>query len=162
MTGHGNGSVAIWLEMLSRPPRKRTFDAIDVSCEKSSTTLAQMRWQRLAPSWQARYVMKLARPGQPDRIVPWLNALTIGGQWGVGCTACAVAKLPGAYAGFSIRTVAALKNSNLKKHEVSTFHIKAAKPSTLQTRQDRRFALRWMLRSSMPSGKLFGGPTEGT
>jgi hypothetical protein len=86
-----------------------------------------MRWQRNAPSWQARYVMKLARPGQPDRIVPWLNALTIGGQWGVGCTARAIAKLPGAYVGFSIRTVGALQNRNLKKHDMSACHIKAPK-----------------------------------
>jgi hypothetical protein len=71
--------------------------------------------------------MKLARPGQPARIAPWLNALTIGRQWGVGCTARAIAKLPGTYAGFNIRTVGTLKNCNLKKHEVSTFHIKAAK-----------------------------------
>jgi hypothetical protein len=107
--GHDNGSVAMWLKMLSTPPRKRNCDAIFVYCEKGSTTLAQMRWQRLAPSWRARYVMKLARPGQPDRIVPWLNALTIGGHWGVGRTVCAHAKLPGAYAGFSIRTVGALR-----------------------------------------------------
>ena len=90
--------------------------------------MAERRWARFAPRWQQDFSMRIARPNLPDCTVPWLTALTVHGEWGVGCVACAMAKLPGTYAGFRVRTVAALAQTNFKKHERPACHAHAAKP----------------------------------
>lgn len=77
------------------------------------------KWLRLGEAWRQKLLLDPTRP----ELGSWLQCQD--SPWGVGCTVCQKAGLPGRLANFEVVAAGALQFSNLQKHASSPSHQKA-------------------------------------
>ena len=114
-------------------------------CCAGPKSCAQCKWEILALHWQA----KLSHMLIAGQRIPWLQK----NEDGVGCVACAIAGLSGAYARFAVCQPANMQMAHFWAHEKLESHVqavqalehpeKAAQPLTCEAPSLEEFEKLW-------------------